>query len=139
MQPVRSTGGAELLVSHVLKMSHELCVSDRCLNHFLGDFGALWVAHSSGPNTSSVYSGGGPSSCSRCHNISTASPVSSDTVSLEVYERVVGNDDDHDEDGSIELVLDHNRGGRRGTFFLELLLDSKNKLTVHRINNSSSR
>ena len=56
-----------------------------------------------------------------------------------MYERVVGNDDGHDEDGSIELVPDHNRVGRRGTFFLELLLDSKNKLTVHRINNSSSR
>ena len=48
------TGGAEQERDHVLKVYHELFVDAMCLTYFLGDSGALWVAHSSGPNTSSV-------------------------------------------------------------------------------------
>ena len=53
--------------------------------------------------------------------------ISRDTVSLEVHEHVEEDDDDHVQDGSKELGLDHSKGDRRGTFFIELPLDSKNK------------
>ena len=69
--PDCSTGDAVLKIDHALKLFHELGLDTGCLIYFLGDSSALWVAHSSGPHTSSVFEAGVRLSCSHCHNIST--------------------------------------------------------------------